>query len=65
MDSGSFIATIVGSSAIILGALAKLNHKRLRSKCCGEEKVISVDIDDTSPKKAEPIVVQPKEPESK
>jgi hypothetical protein len=60
MDSNSFIATIIGSSALILGALAKLNHKKLRSKCCGDEKVISVDIDDTSPKKPEL-----KEPESK
>jgi predicted RNA-binding protein Jag len=55
MDTNSLIATLIGSSAIILGALAKLNHKRLRSKCCGEEKEISVDIEDTTPKKSEPL----------
>jgi len=60
--TNTLIASLIGSSVLICGALAKLNHKRLRSKCCGEVKEISIDLEDTTPKKSEPLE---KVPESK
>jgi hypothetical protein len=49
MDNTALVGTIAGSIAVIIGALAKLNHKRLRSTCCGFKEEISIDIDSTSP----------------
>lgn len=39
------LALIVGG--IIVGTI---NHKRIRSSCCGAERTISLDIDNTTPK---------------
>jgi hypothetical protein len=41
------------SLALSLGALVIgiINHKRIRSNCCGKEASVSLDIESTSPKK--------------
>jgi hypothetical protein len=51
MDSNSIAAYT--SLVISLGAviLAVINHKRIRSNCCGKEASVSLDIENTSPKK--------------
>ena len=57
MDSQTaFISTIISAGCLILAAVAKMNHKRLRSTCCDKEVVLSIDLEDTTPKKEEPIV---------
>lgn len=57
MDSQTaFISTLISGSCLIIAALAKMNHKRLRSTCCDKEVSISIDLENTTPKNDEPIV---------
>ena len=46
-------ATIVSAVAIAVSVVTTIvgaiNHKRIRSKCCGKEVVASVDIEATTP----------------
>jgi len=46
----SYLSLALAVGGIIISAI---NHKRIRSTCCGVEKSISLDIDTTSPKGAE------------
>jgi hypothetical protein len=53
MDSSdSGILAIIGL-LLSLGStiLAVINHKRIKSKCCGHNADISIDIEDTTPTK--------------
>ena len=43
----SYISLGLAVGGILIGAI---NHKRIRSTCCGVEKSISLDIDNTTPK---------------
>ena len=58
MDSSSIAAYV--SLAVSLGAvvLGVINHKRIRSSCCGKEASVSLDIEATTPptQKSEPLV---------
>jgi len=59
MDSQTaFISTLVSCSCLILAAVAKMNHKRLRSTCCDKEVIVSLDLEDITPKK-EAIILKP------
>lgn len=40
----------IGILTFIVGILIKVNHKRCRSKCCGKNMEIAVDVEDTTPK---------------
>jgi hypothetical protein len=59
----SDVSTVVGSYSgivsivlIVFGAIyGAVNHKRIRSNCCGREVSASLDIENTSPKP--PVVV--------
>ncbi len=53
MDSPYASGSIGGAIVLVLGILAKLNHKRLRSNCCGKKVELSVDVEQTSPKQDE------------
>jgi len=56
MDSSiaAYISLAVSTGAVILGII---NHKRIRSSCCGREASVSLDIEATSPReKSEPLV---------
>lgn len=54
-------SSIATSALVLLGALVKLNHKRLRSNCCNKELEVSIDVEDTTPKNTEPLSIsQPK-----
>jgi hypothetical protein len=50
--------TIVSGVAIFVSVatsvIALINHKRIRSKCCGKEVVASVDIENTTPPRIAP-----------
>jgi hypothetical protein len=55
MDANQYISGGIGASVIIALIIAKqiyntINHKRLRSNCCGTKLEASVDIEDTTPK---------------
>jgi hypothetical protein len=62
MDS---TATIIGSylgyvSMIVMGIgsiVALVNHRTLRSRCCGREASVSLDIDATTPEKKPEVKV--------
>ena len=58
MDSNQYISGGVGASIVVALLILKqvyntLNHKRIRSKCCGKDIEASVDIEETTPKDAE------------
>lgn len=58
IQAGASATTI--SILFILGWIYKtVNHRRLRSKCCGVDLDASIDIEDTTPKdvKENPLVV--------
>jgi hypothetical protein len=57
MDSNQYISGGIGASIVLALIIAKqvyntINHKRIRSKCCGQNLEASVDIDETTPKDA-------------
>lgn len=50
MDQASQVGGILGIVLTVVGMVyGAINHKRLRSTCCGRKIDISVDIDSTSP----------------
>ena len=58
----SWVSLGLGIVGLIIGAI---NHKKLTSKCGSKrEIVLSLDIDNTSPKGAKPEVVEPEKKES-
>jgi hypothetical protein len=57
MDSNQYISGGIGASVVIAVIVLKqiyntINHRRLRSNCCGTKLEASVDIDETTPKDA-------------
>jgi hypothetical protein len=57
MDSNQYISGGVGASIVIALIILKqvyntINHKRIRSRCCGTDLEASVDIEETTPKDA-------------
>lgn len=38
--------------SILTAIIAAINHKRIRSSCCGKEIVASIDIESTTPVRA-------------
>ena len=62
MDSSdSGVIAIVGLIVSIGGAvLAIINHKRIRSTCCGKRLETSLDIEDTTPVKISQAPPSPK-----
>jgi len=55
MDSTTSSALAIGSIVISIGGsiLAIINHKRIRSNCCGKEVVASLDVENTTPPESE------------
>jgi len=55
MDSTTSSALAIGSIVISIGGsiLAYINHKRIRSNCCGKEVVASLDVENTTPPEPE------------
>lgn len=55
MDSTTSSALAIGSIVISVGGsiLAYINHKRIRSNCCGKEVVASLDVENTTPPESE------------
>lgn len=58
MDANQYISGGIGASIIVAVVILKqvyntLNHKRLRSNCCGKRLEASMDIEDTTPRDVE------------
>jgi hypothetical protein len=57
-DSG----TILGTLAIVISAISTIigviNHKKIRSHCCGKDLDMSIDIDATTPPRIAPAPTQ-------
>ena len=47
----STVAVVISVATAVIGFI---NHKRIRSKCCGKEVVASVDIENTTPPRITP-----------
>lgn len=52
MDPTALMSTATGGTLFLVAIYLykTLNHRRLRSNCCGKKMEISLDIDETSPK---------------
>ena len=48
-NQGLIIGSFVSTLAAIVSYVIKLNHKRIRSKCCNRDCTTSVDVEDTTP----------------
>lgn len=61
MDSTTSSALAIGSLIVSLGGsvLAVINHRRIRSNCCGAKAEVSLDIENTTPeeKRKEPLKI--------
>ena len=55
MDSTTSSALSIGALIVSLGGsiIAVINHKRIRSNCCGTKAEVSLDIETTTPPKEE------------
>jgi hypothetical protein len=54
MDAISgYIALAISIGAVVLGII---NHRRIRSSCCGASGSVSLDIEATTPPKTESLV---------
>jgi hypothetical protein len=51
MDSNSIMSIAAIVVSVAGSVLAVVNHKRIRSGCCGKEVVLSVDVESTTPTK--------------
>lgn len=61
MDEASQVGGVLGIIITVIGVIyGAINHKRLRSTCCGRKVDISVDIDSTSPLPLRHVNVKPK-----
>ena len=49
MDTNTIISGVSLTVAVGSSIIAVVNHKRLRSKCCGRNVDVSIDIENTTP----------------
>lgn len=49
----TYISLAISIGAVVLGIV---NHRRIRSTCCGASGSLSLDIESTTPTKTEPLV---------
>jgi hypothetical protein len=54
----SYLGVVLGVGSTLL---AGINHRRVRSSCCGIKTDVSIDIEDTTPpgKKSSPLIDAP------
>jgi hypothetical protein len=53
MDSNTIMAISAVVVSVAGSILTVINHKRIRSNCCGAQLVAAIDIENTSPPKIE------------
>ena len=59
LSSGGIGAASVVALGIVYRVYVAVNHRRVRSNCCGKEVVVSVDVEETTP----PTVLKIKAPQ--
>lgn len=59
LSSGGIGAASVVALGVVYRVYLAVNHRRVRSNCCGKEVVVSVDVEETTP----PTVLKIKAPE--
>jgi hypothetical protein len=57
--SGGVGAAIMLALGILYKVYTAVNHKHLRSRCCGKECDAALDIDDSTPRTAEVVSHDP------
>lgn len=58
-----YASGVIGAVATaIVGIIVKLNHKRVRSSCCGRKIDVSLDVDNTTPPNKKPSNIKIPEP---
>lgn len=50
-DGGSISGYVALGVALLYSLIGIINHKRIRSNCCGTKAEVSLDIENTSPSK--------------
>jgi hypothetical protein len=60
MDEVTQVGGLLGIILTIVGVIyGAVNHKRLRSTCCGRKMDMSIDIESTSPQTVRPLELKP------
>ena len=49
MDPTTIMSTVAIAVSVAGAIITAINHKRIRSRCFGQEQVLSIDIEDTTP----------------
>jgi len=57
MDQDTVLSACALAISIGGSILAVINHKRIRSNCCGKPLVVSVDVENTTPPKADDLKI--------
>lgn len=52
MNEGNITGTIAVVISVATAIIGVINHRRIRSKCCGRHLEASVDIENTTPPRA-------------
>lgn len=55
MEDTNITAYVALGISVVTSIIAVVNHKRIRSKCCGKELTASLDIETTTPPLKEPV----------
>jgi hypothetical protein len=56
MDQNGILSIVALVVSVGGSILALVNHKRVRSSCCGKVLDVSLDVENTTPPKIQPIV---------
>jgi len=49
MDPTTIMSTVAIAVSVAGAIITAINHKRIRSRCFGQEQVLSIDIENTTP----------------
>lgn len=49
MEPTTIMSTVAIAVSVAGAIITAINHKRIRSRCFGQEQVLSIDIEDTTP----------------
>lgn len=55
MDNTSILSVLAIVISVGTTVVGIINHKKIRSKCCGRELSASVDIDPSTPTRLQPV----------
>ena len=62
LTTAGISSTLVISVLILYRLYHAINHKRIRSNCCGKKLVASIDIEETTPPHEEKVIENPMRP---